>query len=175
MTVFMRILLAPLLAAALLLSACDDPGSEPGPGSGADVVPVPETAEVKVHFRDSSVPPEYHRSWDLTLDSSSIELVVDSYGDLLAEESARMPAAEWEEFVGGLADELDDLGEPAEPEAGCAGGTGMMLEVSEAGEADTLLKIDNCNTDDNAAMMGRVEELVRPFTRRVHLDQHTRS
>ena len=45
----------------------------------------PDSAVVKVAFRDSSVPPEYHRSWRLTLDSDEIAVVVDSYGDIVSE------------------------------------------------------------------------------------------
>lgn len=161
----------PLVTIALLLSACDDPEPDPEPATPAD----PTTTMVRVQFRDSSVPPEYHRSWDLVLDADGIELVVDSYGDVVAKEAARMPAEEWEEFVAGLAEDVEDLGEPSTVDGDCDGGTGMGLDVTGAGDADTSLAISNCNTDGNAEMIERIKEMVRPFSDRVNLEKHARS
>lgn len=162
MTTHMRFLPTAVLVAGLLLTACD--GSEAEPAGPAD----PATTQVHVHFRDSSVPPEYHRSWDLTLDKDSIELVADSYGDVVAEESVKMPREEWEEFVAAVREDLDELGEPTAPQEGCTGGTGMDLEVN-------ALDIDNCNSDGNEEMMAEIQEMLEQFTDLVHLEKHTRT
>lgn len=162
------------MAVALLsLGAC---GGNDNPGGGADMGPLdPETTQVEAHFRDSSVPPEYHRSWTLTLDREQVHLVVDSYGDTIAEETVAMPAGPWAEFVEELPDALQDLDEPESVERGCTGGTGMTLDATEAGSDDAHLDIDNCNTPGNQAISDDVIELLEPFTHLVHLDRHTRT
>ena len=39
------------------------------------------------HFQDASVPPQYHRSYTITVTREHAHIIVDSYGDILAEES----------------------------------------------------------------------------------------
>ncbi|MEM8534742.1 MAG: hypothetical protein AAGF95_28130 [Chloroflexota bacterium] len=41
---------------------------------------------IEYRFRDSSVPPEYHRSYTIIATPQEATIVVDSYGDILAEE-----------------------------------------------------------------------------------------
>lgn len=131
----------------------------------------PEATQVEAHFRDSSVPPKYHRSWTLTLDADQVHLVVDSYGEVIAEKTVAMPAETWEEFVDELPEALGDLDDPEPVEPGCAGGTGMTLDVT--GSDGAHLDIDNCSTPANQAITDEVVELLEPFTDLVHLDRHT--
>jgi hypothetical protein len=42
--------------------------------------------EITYHFGDASVPPAYHRSYTVTVTADKLKVVVDSYGDILAEE-----------------------------------------------------------------------------------------
>ncbi|MFT4600075.1 MAG: hypothetical protein ACI857_000245 [Arenicella sp.] len=42
--------------------------------------------KIVYHFQDSSVPPPYHRSYDIIITPTKIKTVVDSYGDIIAEE-----------------------------------------------------------------------------------------
>ncbi|KRF13947.1 hypothetical protein ASG90_14140 [Nocardioides sp. Soil797] len=164
-----RILGALLVVVLTPLAACDDGGT-------TDAQPAdPATTSVHVHFTDSSVPPEYHRSWDLTLDQDTVHLVVDSYGDVIADETVDMPADEWNDFVDGLADAVGDLDDPESGDEGCSGGTSMSLDVDDAGDAETSLEVDNCANDHNEAISDDIESLVKPFTELVQLDKHTRT
>ena len=167
MTKRMKVLGPALLVTVLSMSACND-------SEAADTTPAdPATTTVYVHFTDSSVPPEYHRSWDLTLDQDTVHLVVDSYGDVLADETVEMPAGRWKEFVADLDGAIDDLGEAEDVEEGCTGGTAMSLEVDDAGSASTSMDLDNCASDTNRAISDQIEELVEPFTSMVGLARHT--
>ncbi|MEJ7831534.1 MAG: hypothetical protein WKF79_01340, partial [Nocardioides sp.] len=62
---------AALLPLALTATACGDDGLGLRPSDGItdyEAAPAdPETTRVRVQFTDSSVPPEYHRSWVLLL------------------------------------------------------------------------------------------------------------
>lgn len=152
----------------LLLVAGCQPTSAPVPED-------PRTTRVEVAFRDSSVPPEYHRSWRLTLDHDEIRGVVDSYGDVVAKQTATMPAKRWRRFVAGLEESVERIGDAEEPEEGCAGGTGMTLTITGEDGADVTVDVENCNTEDNERVMDDIEELVRPFSERVHLEQLKRT
>lgn len=42
-------------------------------------------------FKDSSVPPQYHRSYTITVTSGQAHIVVDSYGEILADATIDIP------------------------------------------------------------------------------------
>ncbi len=99
---------------------------------------LPDDAVVSYRYNDSSVPPPYHRSVELTVTQDEARIVIDSYGDVLADETAPTPPEAWEQLGATLPDvqglEVDDP-----PEQGCAGGTSIQLSVT-AGE-DVLLDL----------------------------------
>jgi len=109
------------LASGLLAAGCSAPQE-------ADVPALPDDATVVYAFGDSSVPPAYHRSVTLTVTADQATIVVDSYGDVLAEESAATPAQVWQQ----LGDTLPALAslEVAPPQQGCVGGTTLRVSVS---------------------------------------------
>lgn len=168
-----RPLLLVLLVIAVLGAGCnDDPSTHIDRGAPAD----PATASVHVHFTDSSVPPEYHRSWDLELDQQRVRLVVDSYGDVIARKTVKMPRAKWERFVADLADHLDTLDDPEAVDPGCTGGTTMSLQIEDAAAwADTSMEVENCASDHNRAVSQRIGQMVKQFTDLVDLEALTRT
>ena len=89
------------------------------------------TATVTYEFHDSSVPPPFHRSFVLTFTRERARIVVDSYGDMLADQDAPMTPAVWDEVSQSFAELSDIVIE--EPEQGCTGGTGFALSVTEGG------------------------------------------
>jgi hypothetical protein len=99
------------------------------PASGG----LPADATVTYAFRDSSMPPPYHRSFVITVDRDAARIVVDSYGTVLADQTASMPPGTWERMSDSIAD-LDGI-VIEEPEQGCTGGTGFALSVSDGGFA----------------------------------------
>jgi hypothetical protein len=99
-------------------------------GCGSDATETSDAAsEITYHFHDASVPPEYHRSYVVTASDGEVNIVVDSYGDVLHDEDAPLDAATFRTVV----DEVDalDVGEPADDD-GCTGGTSSELTVSDA-------------------------------------------
>lgn len=88
-----------------------------------------DDATVTYAFRDSSVPPPYHRSFVITVDRHQARIVVDSYGTVLADRTSLMPPVSWQQ----LSDTIGDLAGIVieEPERGCTGGTGFALSVSD--------------------------------------------
>lgn len=123
---------AGVTAACLLLVAGCSAAQE------ADVTGLPDDATVVYAFGDSSVPPAYHRSVTLTVTAAEARIVVDSYGDVLADESTATPSAVWQQ----LGDTLPALqGIVIEgPRDGCVGGTSLQVTVTTP-DAE-LLRLD---------------------------------
>ena len=68
---------------------------------------LPPTATVTYEFHDSSVPPPFHRSFVLTFTRDRARIIVDSYGDILADREAPMTAAAWDEVTQSFVDLRD--------------------------------------------------------------------
>ena len=125
------LLAAMTLAGTLLIAGC-------GTSEEAAVTGLPDDATVEYAFGDSSVPPQYHRSVTLTVTADESRIVVDSYGDVLADESAPTPPQVWQQ-LGDTLPTLEAL-EVDEPQEGCVGGTTLRVVVSTPGAE--LLRLD---------------------------------
>lgn len=137
-----RPLLAAVASSALLLAACGGRAEE------ASVV-LPDDATITYAFLDASVPPQYHRSVLLTVTREDTRIVIDSYGDVLADERIATPAAVWES-LGATLPAIEGL-TTADPGQGCTGGTGIRLTV--ATPTGPLLELDPqfCGGSDDGA------------------------
>lgn len=165
-----------LVGAATLALALTGCGSRPA--DGQDVLPSrfePSTTEVELRYTDSSVPPEYHRSYLLTVRQGAVHVVVDSYGDVLHDVTKTVPLAQWRAFVRDLPGTLGDLPMRGEAESGCTGGTTSELTVTETGERTFHALVENCSSDGNAAVATGLDELLAPFARLVDLERLTRA
>lgn len=80
---------------------------------------LPPSATVTYEFRDSSVPPPFHRSFVLVFDRSQARIVVDSYGDILAEQATPMTPEAWDRVAEGYPGvrEIPGPEEPVHPRA----------------------------------------------------------
>jgi hypothetical protein len=129
-----------LTSAALLVACSTSTPEEP--------VGLPDDAVVNYAFLDSSVPPQYHRSITLTVTRDDAHIVIDSYGDVLADEHAPTPAAVWQTLgstlpsVQGLT--VIDAGQ------GCTGGTGIDLTVVAGAETLVALSPQFCAGSNDA-------------------------
>ncbi len=126
-----RIGVVAVCASVVLLAACGGGGEEASVG-------LPDDATVTYAFQDASVPPQYHRSVTLTVTREDARIVVDSYGDVLADERVPTPPAVWA-TLGETLPAVEGL-TAADPEEGCTGGTGLRLTV--ATPAGPLVDLD---------------------------------
>jgi len=97
-----------------------------------------DDAVVTYEFHDSSVPPPFHRSVTLTVTKDSSHIVIDSYGDVLADRTDPTPPAVWSALGASLPDVTGLTVDPAD--TGCTGGTGITLTVESGGA--TLVDLD---------------------------------
>jgi hypothetical protein len=119
------ILAASALALAIAATACG--------GDDDDDITLGDDAQVTYHFGDSSVPPEYHRSYTLTVGPTEVHAVIDSYGDVLEDVTTPLPEEVWDQLVADI-DDVSGL-DPDGDDEGCAGGTSRELQVSDGGES----------------------------------------
>lgn len=99
-------------------------------------------------FTDSSVPPENHRSFTLTLENGIATVVVDSYGDTL--ETRALPVDE--DAIKALFDlyrngGLEEAFTAEDPDPGCVGGTTVTLNLSD-GQTSDETRIYRCQGND---------------------------
>jgi hypothetical protein len=148
----MRLSLLPLIVAVAALPACGTTFA-----SSADTLS--EDALVSFQYLDASVPPQYHRSYELSVTASRSRLVVDSYGEVLADEQVPTSPEVWE-ALGTTLGQVTDLPAEAGPQ-GCTGGTVTSLTVLQGSDASVDVVLDEC-AGENADSAARVTEWIAP-------------
>ena len=127
--------------------------------SDGDAPALPPAATVTYEFRDSSVPPPFHRSFVLVFDRTQARIVVDSYGDVLADRTVSMTPEAWDLVAEGFpAVQALVL---AEPEDGCTGGTGFAATVASDGAVRLSVQGLACG-GVNSDAAERLADWVRP-------------
>lgn len=158
----LRTLPALVLTASLAggLAAC---------GGGDDVTFEADTTSIEVRFSDSSVPPEYHRSWTLLADGEEATLEVDSYGDVVATAAEEMPDGVWPDLADAIEDvaATDDVGDSGD----CTGGT-TLETVVRTGDGEAVTTISSCG-DGGTEEQERLLDLLAPLTALVDLEANT--
>jgi hypothetical protein len=86
--------------------------------------------EIRYRFQDSSVPPEYHRSYTITIDKDKLKITVDSYGDILAEREYRITKNQFERLIASLKENHIGKAELGDDD-GCTGGTSESISYSD--------------------------------------------
>ncbi|UZX04966.1 hypothetical protein F8G81_21965 [Arthrobacter sp. CDRTa11] len=99
---------------------------------------------VEYSFRDSSVPPPYHRSYVIKASETEASITVDSYGDVLRQETAAMPAETWAKVLESAETLPRRTHNMRTPKPGCAGGTGSRIMVRDSGREQYSKSVENC-------------------------------
>ena len=141
-----------LLVVALLVTGCASADSGAVSGLPADAV-------VSYAYHDSSVPPQYHRSESLTVTEGEAHLVIDSYGEVLADERVPTPAEVWDTLGSTLPSVQELEVQPADD--GCTGGTGMDLVIALGDQNLVELRPQFCG-GSNDALRAPIEAWILP-------------
>jgi hypothetical protein len=160
----MRILVAVVALAMMAVSACGSGSSDAG--SSAPDTPVPTAAlhladdsVITYQLQDSSVPPEFHRSVTVTVTKATTRVVIDSYGDVLADRSTKTPDEVWAMLDAGMP-EAATMVVNDDPK-GCTGGTGRALEVVTAGQKVVDIQAEFCG-GSNSGLDTRIDLWITP-------------
>lgn len=146
--------LTPLLFVVLSLAAVAGCQTSRGGGgddaNGGDLI-----REITYAFRDAPIPPEYHRSYTITVTTDTVRAVIDSYGDVLEDEQYEITEAQFDALRNSLEanairnctlDENED----------CVGGNSE--EISYSGEDNGLFSgtVYHCGGVDSGDLCGDV-------------------
>jgi hypothetical protein len=117
---------------------------------------------IEYRFTDSSVPPEYHRSYTISVTNGLIEIVVDSYGDVLNKTSFSSNAETFKKIKEGFKENDISAGKNKEDD-GCSGGTTDKFSCF-IGEKEVFNAWQyNCASENGGTLRGKVEEYVQDF------------
>lgn len=109
-------------------------------------------------FSDSSVPPPFHRSYSITIESTSVKLVIDSYGDILLNETYLINSDQFLDFI----NKLRACGIKKKPENkekhGCTGGTGDAFNLFFSEKEKVSGGIYHCGGKDYGNIKGNLSE-----------------
>ncbi len=136
-----------LVASVILLAAASCGEGEGGFG---------EATRVVYDYGDSSVEPQYHRSYVIEATPDSVHVVVDSYGDVLADTTCALEAGRFKVLL----EELERAGLHNVPETepdGCTGGTTEAITLY--GEDGVVFSgsVYHCGGDDFGNLSGDLE------------------
>lgn len=118
---------------------------------------LPQGAQVEFRFTDSSVPPEYHRSYTLGVNREETTISVDSYGDLPFEGTVPTTAEVWENLTATYPS-IAALSSP--PEGSCTGDTSSAVEITADGS--TLLEVSASSCEDAARVAAELSDWIAP-------------
>lgn len=123
------------------------------------VVNADEVDMITYAFFDSSVPPIYHRSFVINLTHTSVAITVDSYGDILAEDSIAILPEDFNHVIEVInAACLMSFESKVED---CVGGTGERLTISVSGEQVYEGSFDHCGGNEIPAKAGDINSVVQ--------------
>lgn len=111
-------------------------------------------------FIDASVPPQYHRSYTITVTAGSAAVVVDSYGDILAEKSYPMAAGEFRKIKQSFA-KHDIRNCPPVENSGCTGGTSEKIACFNQDEKIFSGSVYHCGGKDMGDICGNIRGFAR--------------
>ena len=100
--------------------------------------------KIVYRFTDASVPPQYHRSYTVTATSNDVRVVVDSYGDIVADRTFGMSERKMQVLV----QSLDDCGiestKAGNAQDECTGGTSRSIRIFSEGTLLMEGTVHNC-------------------------------
>ncbi len=138
-------------------------GNSFGCAGGSNGHPPAEKVDVKVDviqeitysFGDSSVPPEYHRSYNITITTDMLRIVVDSYGDILADEEYEITNEQFNNVEYSL--ESNEIGNcPSGGYDYCTGGTSEGISYSDGENEIFSGTVYHCGGKDTGDLCGDI-------------------
>ncbi len=117
-----------------------------------------KTQKIEYQFGDASVPPQFHRSYSITITMDTLRIVVDSYGEILQEKSFSFTVDDFNKVklvikknkIGNI-----DLGEYD----GCTGGTTESLTLYGRNEVLFTGTVYHCGGNDYGDISGDINRL----------------
>jgi len=148
-----------LLSISLLLFGCASKASIPKDK-------LPNASKIVYHFKDRSVPPEYHRSYTIEVTKDSSSCVVDSYGDIVSsKKNIELPAFLNSLKVALATNEFERCDKFSND--GCTGGTGEALSIINNDEEIFNENVYHCGGSNYGKLCGSLLDAVNKILEHV--------
>lgn len=119
-----------------------------------------EITKIIYHFGAASVAPKYHRSYTVEIDKDSLNIVVDSYGNILAEKSYQLDSLQFDSIVANI-DKYQIENQKNINNKDCTGGTSESISCFSDDEKIFYGYVYHCGGKDFGDMKGDVREFAR--------------
>ncbi|MCK5841347.1 MAG: hypothetical protein KAH31_04215 [Candidatus Sabulitectum sp.] len=114
-----------------------------------------DATRIVYEFGDSSVPPPYHRSFVISVTGENATVVVDSYGEILADESYPITQKQFNLVLKALAtSDMSTIQEGESPD--CTGGTTETVSVYINAERVLHGWVYHCGGENFGTLLGGV-------------------
>jgi len=123
--------------------------------AGEDNMPNAAIQEITYHFGDASVPPKYHRSYTVTVTTDKVSIVVDSYGEILADKEYEITSKRFNDIRKSLERNRIrncTLGD----DEGCSGGTIESISFSDGENKIFSGSVYHCGGKDTGNLCGDI-------------------
>ncbi len=107
-------------------------------------------------YGDSSVAPEYHRSYSIAISPKTIKIEVNSYGDTLATKTYRTPANAFSKIENLLQNYYIEIVEEEKKHESCTGGTTDYISYQNLFGSKTKVfgSVYNCGRESYGTLSG---------------------
>lgn len=112
--------------------------------------------QIIYEFQDSSVPPQYHRSYQLAFTPEKVVVSIDSYGDILLEKELDFTQDQFNKLLDKLA-EYEIKNKEKNEDQGCTGGTGEGIKLYKGVEEIFNGYVYHCGGQDYGNLNGFYE------------------
>lgn len=109
-------------------------------------------------FHDSSVPPEYHRSYTISISNEKVTKVVDSYGEIISTEEKKSNQKKFNEIKKLFFSSKIKNCSKKEKKV-CTGGTGKSIFCYQEGEKVFSGTLYSCGGDEYGSLCGNMEKI----------------
>jgi len=118
-------------------------------------VNISEVKEIVYRFIDGSVPPEYHRSYTIKVTANRAHIVVDSYGEILANKAYEILNNQFNDILNSFQQNTIrnctlDKGD------GCTGGTSEKISLSNGKEKVFIGRVYHCGGEEYGNLCGDI-------------------
>ncbi|MFH1829657.1 MAG: hypothetical protein ABH871_02620 [Pseudomonadota bacterium] len=143
-----------LILALILFSGCLGEGFAMSESNRSDN-PV-QIKKIIYQFHDASVPPQYHRSYVITVTPGMAKIVIDSYGDILAGKQNKITEKQFEGIVKSLRKNgIKNV--KLKDNEGCTGGTGESISYSDEQKEIFSGTVYHCGGIDSGNLGGDIK------------------
>jgi len=111
--------------------------------------------EITYHFGDASVPPKYHRSYTATVTTDKVRIVVDSYGDILADKEYEITSKQFDDIRNSL-ERNKIINCSLGDDEGCSGGTIERISFSDGKNEIFSGSVYHCGGKDTGNLCGDI-------------------